>query len=300
MGATPLPIEDADTPEAQGVVIVWLEQPQRSALVLDRALLERLDATLDAIGEHPRGVVVASRSTRVFVAGADLAEIQSLSDQDLDAYLAFGQRTLGRIAALGCTTVAAIDGAALGGGLELAMHCDRILALRSGAGGKPYQIGLPEATLGLCPGWGGTNLLPARLEPGVAIGMAAAGTTIPPSEAERLGLIDELLEDRDVLLASATRAAAAHRPKRSHPGEPPNVSMPEFADPARVALQRVERDLPEGDPPQAVLAAVRAGLTSGWREALRVERRELVRLRGTETARARLRAFFERTAGAKR
>ncbi len=294
MATDTLPIERSASGDEEDVVTVWLDQPERKVLVLDRALLQRLDATLDALTPKPRGVVFASTSTRVFVAGADLHEIQSLDDEALDAYLAFGQRVLGRIAQLECMTVAAVDGSALGGGLELAMHCDALVGLRTTPAGKPYQVGLPEATLGLCPGWGGTNMLPARIEPGLAIGMTAAGSTMDAEEAHRLGLFEHLYDDRDELLRQARRIATQHKPERSNPGQPLNISMPEYAESASVALARVESDLPEGDPPQAVAAAVRAGVTAGWDEALRVERRELVRLRNTEATQAKLRAFFDR------
>lgn len=299
MSVETLPFRTADDDGCEGVVTLTLDQPERKVTVLDRNLLERLDVTLDAIGDNPAGLVVASSSTRVFVAGADLTEIQSLSDAELDAYLAFGQRVLGRIASLRCMTVAAVDGAALGGGLELAMHCDAILGLKPATGHKPYQVGLPEATLGLCPAWGGTNLLPARIEPGAAIGMTAAGATIRPDEAHSLGLFEALAGTREELLLEAQRLAATRKPKRSRSGEPLNISMPEVVDKARVALSRIEGDLPDGDPSQGVVAAVRAGITAGWSEALRVERRELIRLRSNDATQTKLRAFFGRTSGVK-
>src|SRR4030095_4414837 len=96
----------------------------------------------------------------------------------------------------------AINGAALGGGLELAMHCDGLVAApppsRDGAPGKPYPVGLPEAGLGLCPGWGGTNLLPARMDAADAIRRAASGQTMTDDEGAgggRVGVVPRMGRD---------------------------------------------------------------------------------------------------------
>lgn len=300
MSTTTLRYERHEDDPAAGVVTVFLNDPEKPVTVLDRELLERLDATLDEIGEHPAGLVLASGG-KAYLAGADLGEIQNLSDDDLDKYLAEGQRILGRIADLRCTSVAAINGTALGGGLELAMHCDALLAVEPEKPHKPYQLGLPEASLGLCPGWGGTNMLPARIEPGRAIGLAATGTTMDVRDAVESGLVESLHEDRDALLDAARRAASQRKPERAEAvrGQPVNISDPDIAPRVRTAFDRVQGDLPGDDACNAVLEAVQAGLKRGWREALKHERRELVRLRSTDRAREALKAFFERS-GAKR
>ena len=91
-------------------------------------------------------------------------------------------------------TAAAIHSAVLGGGLELAMHCDGLIASppadRDGKPGRPYPVGLPEAGLSICPGWGGTNLLPARIDPANAIHQTAIGKPMNFDEAKEAGLFD--------------------------------------------------------------------------------------------------------------
>jgi enoyl-CoA hydratase/carnithine racemase len=149
-----------------GIYTLTLDQPGKSVVVLDKDLITKLGELLDSIpdnGAHARGLILRSASERVFVAGADLKAIHALNDADLDQYLQFGSRVFARLGQLACPTVAAINGAALGGGLELAMHCDALIAAASPSG-KPYPVGLPEASLKICPGWGGTTLLPARIE----------------------------------------------------------------------------------------------------------------------------------------
>lgn len=290
--AQPLRIERDDTGPAGGVVTIWLDDPERPVTVLNRSVIERLDMALDQLGTELNGLVLATSHGRVFVAGADLAEIDGLSDDELDAYLSLGQRVFGRIAALPCCTVAAINGAALGGGLELALHCDVLLGMTPEKPDRPYQVGLPEASLGLCPGWGGTNTLPARIDPSIAIKATAQGGTFPVAEAAELGLIEQLYANREALHAAARERAAAGS---SAANEPLNISSPDVTAGVRDVMDAVEKDLPDTDAARAVAECVKAGLSGGWRQALACERERLIALRKTETARERIKAFFDRS-----
>ncbi|MHC4217619.1 MAG: enoyl-CoA hydratase/isomerase family protein, partial [Planctomycetota bacterium] len=155
-------------------------------MVIDARLLDQLHMFFDEIEKQPplAGLIIMSTG-KVFAAGADLAEIDQLADDQLHAYLTEGAEAFARIAALGCPTVAALGGAALGGGMELALHCDALVAAKPALGARSYRLGLPEASLGLCPGWGGTQMLPARIDPATAIAMTARGDTtkleeVPP------------------------------------------------------------------------------------------------------------------------
>ncbi len=257
-------------------------------------------ATLRAIRNDAAGLVVASASDRVFVAGADLRSIAEWDDEQLDRYLAFGARVFGMISNLPFPTVAAINGAALGGGLELAMHCDGLVAAPS-AGGKPYQVGLPEAGLGLCPGWGGTNLLPARIAPLDAIARTASGRTMGFDEAVGAGLFDAVAPAPGELMAAA-RAWLVQRIKGGMPrrdGAPLRwIGRTDRAPAVLEALDSGRLELPGTEAGLAVRDAVNTGLTRGWNAALETERRHLVRLRHTPEARRALEAFFART-GAK-
>ena len=178
MSDTALPIERSE----DGIVTLKLTpnpaRPRGGVVVLDRWLIDAVDEAMSTIaaGDTPTGFILASASERVFVAGADLAEIEELDDQQLKEYLQRGAATWQRIVELPCTTAAAINGATLGGGLELALHCDGLVAAVVPTDSKPWRIGLPEAGLGLCPGWGGTQTLPARIDPAIAIQSAAWST----------------------------------------------------------------------------------------------------------------------------
>ena len=289
-----------------GVATLTLTQPGRPVIVMDRNLVESIARALDELesGANDLAGFVLASSSRVFVAGADLQQIMALSDQELDDYIKLGQEVLGRIAALPCTSIAAINGAALGGGLEIALHCDHLIATRPqprepGGEAKPYPIGLPEASLSICPGWGGTNTFPARMDPAKAIRLAATGKTLTVFEASEVGLVAELAEP-DQLLGRARELAKGPRP-RSGPA-PRFVGDDDVRGGVATALDRVASELPDTQASGAVQACVGMGLDRGWNAALEAEREHLVRLRGTEEARSAIESFFESSskAGSKR
>lgn len=289
---------DAAGPHA-GVAVVRLEQPGKPVVVLDLDLFRRLEATLRALPRDLRGLVVASASERVFVAGADLNAIRDLDDAALDRYLAYGSSVFGLIADLPFPTAAAINGAALGGGLELAMHCDGLIAApppaRDGQPGKPYPVGLPEAGLAICPGWGGTNLLPARMDPSEAIRRTASGHPMTFDEAVAAGLFDRVAATSADLIATA-KAWVVEQRRAERDGSPLRwIGRGRFAASVLAALDAVRPELPATAAASAVADAVDVGLSRGYPAALECERKHLVRLRHTPGARAALEAFFAKS-----
>lgn len=299
MSVGTLPIEREEAGPGAGIITIRLEQPGRPVVVLDHDLLRRLEATLASIPAGTPGVVLASASERVFVAGADLKTISEWNDDELDRYLAFGSRVFLMFTELRCPTVAAINGAALGGGLELAMHCDALIGAPS-ASGKPYPVGLPEAGLCLCPGWGGTNLLPARMNDAAeAIRRTATGQTMTFDEAVRFGLFDRTSAPAD-LIAACKQWIIETGAKPRRVGLTMWDDLPARRDAAIKALDLVRGELPQTDSAAAVAEALDAGLARGYSAALEVERRRLVQLRHTPQAREALAAFFARSAGPKK
>ncbi|MDQ7014019.1 MAG: enoyl-CoA hydratase/isomerase family protein [Planctomycetota bacterium] len=298
MSTTPFPIELATDGPFGGICTIRLDQPGRPVVVLDEPLIRRLDATLDALPAGCTGLVLASASPKVFVAGADLKTIVELDDEPLDRYLAFGQRVFGKLSQLPFPTAAAINGAALGGGLEVAMHCDALVAAPA-AGGKPYPVGLPEAGLSICPGWGGTNLLPARIEPGEAVRRTATGKPMKFDQAREAGMFDAVADSPDDLLDEARRWVAARIKAGAvvRDGAPSRwIGRSACAAACLRAFDTVRGELPATEAAAAVADAVNAGLTEGWQAALDCERRHLVRLRRTPDGAAAIQTFFERSA----
>lgn len=289
-----LPFETRD----DGVVTLWIKHPERSVNVLDSWLLDQLHLFFDELDKNatPRGLIIMSGNPKAFIAGADLEEISTLSDTKLHAYLTEGADAFARISALPCPTVAAIAGAALGGGLELALHCDGVIASAPAIDAKPYALGLPEASLGICPGWGGTQMLPARIDPAQAILMMASGETrtlleFPP------GLIDRIVDNEDDLHEAAlhwvetqselTGGTSSATPKHIDESDREHVAA---------ALNAVESMLPKTPAAHAVVEAVRIGMEEGFAAGCAAERRLLVSLRHTPEARERIAKFFARNA----
>jgi len=293
MGAALLPYEV----DPSGVVTLKLAHDASTVVVLSRALLESIDATLDEISEKvpdPVGFVLASGSARVFIAGADLKEISGLNDDQLKDYLAFGSKVYSRISSLPCTSVAAINGACLGGGLEIAMHCDTLIGAK---GDKPFPIGLPEAGLGICPGWGGTNMLPARMDSEKATLMTAKGEPMTSIEAHQDGLLSELVEP-GLLLKRARELSRTPKvvPMSKSSVTPRCIANEDVKPHVRATLNFIGSDLPDTEAARAVVGCIEKGLVEGWDAALQMERSELTRLRHTEPAKKAIEAFFAKTA----
>jgi len=275
----------------KGVVTLWLDGNERSVVVLDRSLIQRLNSTLDAIEqeEHVTALFLRSDCSKVFVAGADLAEIDGLDDPGLHAYLAFGTTVFGRLAKLPYPTLALISGAALGGGLEIAMHCDAIIASTFGSNEKPYVIGLPEAGLGICPGWGGTQMLPARIDPTVAIEAAVSGHVFK-SNAMPNGLADVLVETPEELTGAAE--TWIEKNKAVHRSIPRCIENTEKNYREAIESSKTNSELSEST--KSIILAVETGVDSGWSTAVAIEQCELVLLRNTQTAKQKIEAFLSK------
>jgi enoyl-CoA hydratase len=172
-----------------GVLTVLLERPPANALGLP--IVEGLHAALDAADEDGgvKVVVVASRIPGFFAAGADIKHMATVDGPGFHAYGDALRGALNRLAAPERVSVAAIDGLALGGGLELAMAC----TLRIGS--ARARCGLPEVKLGLIPGAGGTQRLPRLVGRGRALDVILTGREVKAAEAHAIGLIDRLVED---------------------------------------------------------------------------------------------------------
>jgi 3-hydroxyacyl-CoA dehydrogenase/enoyl-CoA hydratase/3-hydroxybutyryl-CoA epimerase len=281
----------------EGIETLWLPpsptKPRGGVVVLDRWLVGELDRTLSAVAaDPPKGLVLASASERVFVAGADLAEIDGLDDAALASYLADGAACFAKLLALPCPTIALIHGAALGGGLELALHCDGLGFLATAEGAKPCLVGLPEASLGICPGWGGTQTLPTRIDPALAIERTASG--VPWKSVDLpTGLADIVAPTREELQSTAEVWLANHPDAPSHRPRAIGPAMGEAIEGA-IAAAGLGSPAPL-TPSAAVVSAVRAGIAGGFEAGVREEQARLIELRGTEATREKIGAFLSKS-----
>jgi enoyl-CoA hydratase/carnithine racemase len=275
----------------QGILTLWLDGGEKSVVILNRELIQRLNTTLDAIEQRSdiKGLIVRSDCDRVFVAGADLEEIDGLDDQGLHAYLAFGTTVFARIAALTFPTVATLHGAALGGGLEIAMHCNALMISKVNSSGKPFPVGLPEAGLGICPGWGGTQLLPSRISPETGIISAATGSPFMSNDLPK-GLATQLVDTPETL----QEIAELWIQENATCGATPLGMQPENVNDWNEGLGVAQETISGTPAARAVFYAVETGIQEGWSAAVAVEQCELVRLRNTPVAREKLDAFLSK------
>jgi enoyl-CoA hydratase len=173
-----------------GVAVITIDRPDALNALNGELLLEL--ATVFDLLEGDLGVraLIVTGAGRSFVAGADVTELAPLDDPFAGRETSLGgQDVMNTLAALPFPTIAAINGFALGGGLELALACDLRVASREA------KLGLPEVGLGLIPGYGGTQRLPRLIGHGRALDLILTGRHVPADEALLLGLVNRVVDD---------------------------------------------------------------------------------------------------------
>ena len=170
------------------VVEIVLDRPE-ALNALNTVMVVRLAQTCAELAPDTgvRAVVLSATGDRAFCVGADLRERQLMTDAQWLAQRAVFRTAFGELLRLPQPVIAAVHGYALGGGCELALNCDLVVA------DETAQFGLPEATVGLVPGCGGTQLSMRRLGVGRAADLLLTGRRVKAAEAERIGLADRLV-----------------------------------------------------------------------------------------------------------
>ncbi|OZF25687.1 enoyl-CoA hydratase [Rhodococcus sp. 14-2496-1d] len=187
-----------DTPKP-GVGLITLNRP-KSLNALNSVVESEILAAATAFDSDPSiGAIVITGGERAFAAGADISEMASKTLRDLDSAAVFAGWD--RLATLRTPLVAAVSGYALGGGCELAMLCDLIIA------SDTAKFGQPEIKLGILPGFGGTQRLIRAVGKAKAMDMCLTGRMIDAHEAERAGLVARVVTD-GAYLTEAIEAAA--------------------------------------------------------------------------------------------
>jgi enoyl-CoA hydratase len=170
------------------LALVTLDRPA-VLNALNFELLRDLGAALDQVaGGDARALLVTGAGDRAFCAGADIKELMGRTLQEQREGAAFGQAVFSRLEALPIPSIALLNGYAFGGGLELALACTFRLSLPSAT------LGLPEIRLGLIPGYGGTQRLPRLVGEARALEMILTGRAVDAQEAERIGLVNSVVE----------------------------------------------------------------------------------------------------------
>jgi len=274
-------------PDERGVARIVIDRPDDRVNAIDARLIEDLAAAVrEARGSGARGLVVASRKKEQFVAGADLEMVVGASRDDLENAARGLQRVLAELEALPMTTVAAINGPALGGGFEIALACDRRVA----ADAPNVRLGLPEVRLGLLPAAGGTQRLPRLVGLMRALDLILNARTLSPRRALRAGLVDEVVHPAVLGRAAGDVALRAGR-RRPAGGRTALERAATWIAPGRaiVLAQARKRVLAETrgryPAPLRAVEAMRAGLERGMPAGLDAEARAFGELATSETAR---------------
>ena len=187
---------------ADAIATITLDRPPANSYEI--GFIRELGVAVEAARDdaEARVVILRSGSEKFFSAGADITAFRAgTTDANMDMIRA-SHEVLASIARIPKVFIAEIGGHALGGGLEIALACD----LRVGAEGS-YRIGLPEVTLGLLPGNGGTQRLPRLIGRGRALELMTTGRTLQPAEALALGILDRLVPAEELREATTQLAA---------------------------------------------------------------------------------------------
>ena len=197
----------------EGIQILRLGSADEGVITLTEKRMEFLTAAIRKIkAEPPRGLVITGPTNEMFTAGADVNAIKDVNSAELGTQLARqGQLLFEEIAALPCTTVAAIGGPCVGGGYELALACNYRICSHS----VNTRVGLPEIKLGIIPGFGGTQRLPRLIGLPKALDIILAGKTLFPIQAMRRGLVDELVPTEKLLGRAIAVARGEKLPKKA-------------------------------------------------------------------------------------
>ncbi len=168
--------------------ITFRESEERKPCTLDYGVMDQLDTALDKAenNESVRVVVLRAASEKYFIVGANIAFLEQMTPEGMLPWVDRGFKVFGRLQSLPVPTIACVAGAAMGGGLEVALNCDFIIA------GDQARFALPEAGLGVLTGWGGSYRLPKLVGGPMAKQMYFTGKLIPAEKALAIGLVNEV------------------------------------------------------------------------------------------------------------
>ncbi|WLI78971.1 fatty acid oxidation complex subunit alpha FadJ [Kosakonia sp. H02] len=277
------------------VAVVTIDVPNEKMNTLKAEFGAEVRVILKQIRENKalRGVVFISAKPDNFIAGADINMIaRCQTAKEAEELARQGQKIMAEIHALPIPVVAAIHGACLGGGLELALACHRRICTDDGK----TILGLPEVQLGLLPGSGGTQRLPRLIGVSTALNMILTGKQLRPRQALKAGLVDDVVP-QSILLETAAKLAQQERPSRQLP-----VRERVLAGPLgrtllfRMVAKKTEQHT-HGNYPAAprILSVIETGLAQGRSSGLEAEARAFGQLAMTPQSQALRHIFFAST-----
>ncbi|PJK06317.1 3-hydroxyacyl-CoA dehydrogenase [Lysobacteraceae bacterium NML95-0200] len=275
-----------------GILILRFDREGQSVNSFAQEVLLELEAIIERLAmEPPRGVILASAKSSGFIAGADIKEFAEFDRKGtVSDAIARGQSVFEKLARLPCPTVAAIHGFCMGGGTEMALSCDYRIASSDAS----TRIGLPEVKLGIFPGWGGSVRLPRLIGAPAAFDLMLTGRSVNAKAARAMGLVDRvsepatLLDDAALLVLRGIERPFKQRALAwlSNTWVARQLLAPQMHK--QVARKAPKAHYPA---PYALIDSWQKG-GSSMRQRLERERRGVVKLASTPTARNLIRVFF--------
>ena len=276
-----------------GVLVLWFDRADAPVNAFSQDALIELGDALERIAiEPPKALVIASGKASGFIAGADLKEFQEFDRRGtVNDAIRRGQDVFQTLASLPCPTVAAIHGFCMGGGTEISLAC----RYRVASSDASTRIGLPEVQLGIFPGWGGSARLPRLVGAPAAMDMMLTGRALSAKAARGIGLVDKVVEPAQLIDAAATLALRGTvRPFKQRALGWLTNTLPARKLLAPQMAKQVARKAPKAfyPAPYALISTWERSGGAGIRARLDAERRAVVKLAGTPTARNLIRIFF--------
>lgn len=246
--------------EVEGAVATLTIDRPKALNALNSQTLRELEAALSELATNSsvRALIVTGGGEKAFVAGADIAEMAAYSTEQARGFAALGHRVFAALEALPFPTIAAVNGFALGGGLELALSCDLIYA------SDKAKLGLPEVGLAVIPGFGGTQRLTRLVGKSRAKELIFTGDRVDAAKAKEVGLVLDVIPG-DQLLAHCKTVAQ------------------KIAKNGPLAVAQAKR-------------SVEFGADADLRTGSELERQSFAMLFGTEDQREGMKAFLEKRA----
>jgi 3-hydroxyacyl-CoA dehydrogenase/enoyl-CoA hydratase/3-hydroxybutyryl-CoA epimerase len=270
------------------VCVLTFDRPGSAANIFDRRTLLELEEELEFIAgcKDLKGLVLTSAKPAIFIAGADLRAMSEASSEEIRELIELGQRVMNRLAMLPIPTVAAIHGAAVGGGYELCLACDYRVASTD----RATKIGLPEIQLGLLPAWGGSTRLPRLVGLVKALDVILAGKTLAAKQARKCGMIDDLAPAEYLVDVAIQKLARGKRRLGSHW----HMNNPVVGAVLERKLRSQLLNKTRGHYPAVLkaLEVVTRGISKSIPQSLALERDGILELVQTETCRNLVRIFF--------
>ncbi|MDQ4009293.1 MAG: 3-hydroxyacyl-CoA dehydrogenase NAD-binding domain-containing protein [Actinomycetota bacterium] len=288
--------------DADGMVTLTLDDPGKSANTLNERYVTSMGDTLDRLEAERDSItgIILTSAKKTFVAGADLNELHAITPdnaREFSAHLALLKNQLRRLETLGKPVVAAINGTALGGGLELALACHHRIALDV----PSSKIGFPEVTLGLLPGLGGVVRTVRMLGLANALTqLLLQGQQVRPAQAKEIGIVDEVAATPEEMFAKARQWITAN-PQAQQPWDAKGYKIP-GGTPSTPALAQILPAFPatlrkqlKGAPmpaPHHILCAAVESSQVDVDTALQIEGRYFMDLATGQIAKNMIKAFF--------